>query len=213
MTTGANENDVHLRGVDIERDIAVTEWMDLRTVADGEACPVCGGTLSVFQAIEVGHIFKLGTFYAEPLGVKVLDRNGSTAPVVMGSYGIGVERNMAASVEANHDEKGIVWPMEIAPFPVIITVIRPDDEAAMTASLALYESLREAGIDVLLDDRDERPGVKFTDAELIGIPFRVTIGPRGLAAGIVEVVERRSGESREIPVSEVHDTLVGLINA
>jgi prolyl-tRNA synthetase len=213
MTTGANENDVHLRGVDIERDIAVTEWMDLRTVADGEACPLCGGTLSVFQAIEVGHIFKLGTFYAEPLGVKVLDRNGSTAPVVMGSYGIGVERNMAASVEANHDEKGIVWPMEIAPFPVIITVIRPDDEAAMTASLALYESLREAGIDVLLDDRDERPGVKFTDAELIGIPFRVTIGPRGLAAGIVEVVERRSGESQEIPVSEVHDTLVGLINA
>jgi prolyl-tRNA synthetase len=213
MTTGANENDVHLRGVDVERDIAVTEWMDLRTVAGGEACPVCGGTLSVFQAIEVGHIFKLGTFYAEPLGVKVLDRNGSTAPVVMGSYGIGVERNMAASVEANHDEKGIVWPMEIAPFPVIITVIRPDDEAAMTASLALYESLREAGIDVLLDDRDERPGVKFTDAELIGIPFRVTIGPRGLAAGIVEVVERRSGESREIPVNEVHDTLVGLISA
>jgi prolyl-tRNA synthetase len=211
MTTGANENDVHLRGVDVERDIAVTEWMDLRAVTDGEACPVCGGTLSVFQAIEVGHIFKLGTFYAEPLGVKVLDKNGSTAPVVMGSYGIGVERNMAASVEANHDEKGIVCPLEIAPFQVIITVIRPDDEPTMAVSMALYESLREAGIDVLLDDRDERPGVKFTDAELIGIPFRVTVGPRGLAAGVVELVERQSGESREVAVEEARDVLVGLI--
>jgi prolyl-tRNA synthetase len=183
----------------------------VRTVADGEACPVCGGTLSVFKAIEVGHIFKLGTFYAEPLGMKVLDREGHSAPVVMGSYGIGVERNMAASVEANHDEKGIVWPLEIAPFKVIITVIRPDDEPSMSASIALYDSLREAGVDVLLDDRDERPGVKFTDAELIGIPFRVTVGPRGLAAGVVELVERQSGESREVAVEEAHDVLAGLI--
>ena len=118
LTTGANENDKHVRNVDVGRDIVVDEWIDLRTVTDGEACPRCGSSRSsVFKAIEVGHIFKLGTFYAEPLGMTVLDENGKAIPVVMGSYGIGVERNMAASIEANHDDKGIVWPLEIAPVP------------------------------------------------------------------------------------------------
>ena len=209
MTTGANENDKHMRNVDIARDITVTKWLDLRSVADGEACPDCGESLSLFRAIEVGHIFKLGTFYAEPLGVNVLDEHGKTVPIVMGSYGIGVERNIAASVEANHDDKGIVWPLEIAPFAVVITVIRPDDEATLAAAEALYEGLSARGIEVLLDDRDERPGVKFNDAELIGIPYRVTMGPRGIADGVCELVERRTGESTEVEIGSAADEIVG----
>jgi prolyl-tRNA synthetase family II len=200
MTTGANENDKHLRGVSVDRDINVAVWTDLRAVQDGEPCPTCGHNLEVFSAIEVGHIFKLGTFYAEPLGVTVLDENGRITPIVMGSYGIGIERNMAASVEANHDDKGIVWPVEIAPFDVVITVLRPDAPGPASAADTLYRDLGEAGIDVLLDDRDERPGVKFNDAELIGIPLRITVGPRGVQSGVIELVERRSGDATEIPM-------------
>jgi len=213
MTTGANENDVHVRGVDVSRDIVVSEWRDIRVVEDGEACPQCGAALSVFSAIEVGHIFKLGTFYAEPLGVKVLDHDGIAVPVVMGSYGIGVERNMAASIEANHDDKGIVWPLEIAPFHVVITVVRPDDAKPMGVAESLYRTLRNHDVDVLLDDRDERPGVKFTDAELIGIPYRVTVGPRGVADGVVEIVDRSTGTSREVPISEASAVLIDLVLA
>ena len=202
MTTGANENDFHVRGVDIGRDISVDQWLDLRTVRAGEACPECGGTLEVYPAIEVGHIFKLGTFYADKLGLSVLDKNGKAIPIVMGSYGIGIERNMAASVEANHDENGIVWPLEIAPFQVVITVVRPDDELSAEVSTGIYEELIAEGVEVLLDDRKERPGVKFADAELIGIPLRLTIGPRGLENDVVEIVERRSNEKREVAISE-----------
>jgi prolyl-tRNA synthetase family II len=202
MTTGANKNEFHVRGVDIERDIAVDDWLDLRTVEAGEECPECDGTLEVFPAIEVGHIFKLGTFYADKLGLSVLDENGKSMPIVMGSYGIGVERNMAASVEANHDDAGIIWPIGIAPYVVVITVVRPDDERSAEVSTALYEELTADGIDVLLDDRKERPGVKFADAELIGIPLRLTIGPRGLENNVVEFVDRRSSETREVAIGE-----------
>jgi prolyl-tRNA synthetase family II len=202
MTTGANENGFHVRGVDVGRDVSVDEWLDLRVVEAGEACPECGGLLEVYPAIEVGHIFKLGTFYAEKLGLSVLDENGKAIPIVMGSYGIGIERNMAASVEANHDENGIVWPLEIAPYQVVITVVRPDDDLSTEVSTRLYEELTAGGVEVLLDDRKERPGVKFADAELIGIPLRLTIGPRGLENDIVEFVERRSSEKREVATSE-----------
>jgi prolyl-tRNA synthetase family II len=202
MTTGANKNEFHVRGVDIERDIAVDDWLDLRTIEAGEECPECAGTLEVFPAIEVGHIFKLGTFYADKLGLSVLDENGKSMPIVMGSYGIGVERNMAASVEANHDDAGIIWPIGIAPYVVVITVVRPDDERSAEVSTALYEELTADGIDVLLDDRKERPGVKFADAELIGIPLRLTIGPRGLESNVVEFVDRRSSETREVAIGE-----------
>lgn len=211
MTTGANENDWHVHGVDIDRDIAVTEWVDVRQVVDGEECPDCGGPLRVFPAIEVGHIFKLGTFYADSLGVTVLNKDGETVPVVMGSYGIGVERNMAASVEANHDDRGIIWPIEIAPFHVVITVVRPDDERSMEVGNKLYDDLTAAGVEVLLDDRDERPGVKFNDAELIGVPHRITIGPRGIDNGVVELVERRSGETREIPIGAIVAEVTSLV--
>ncbi|MFV2000641.1 MAG: proline--tRNA ligase [Acidimicrobiia bacterium] len=213
MTTGANENDKHMRGVSVERDIDVSEWTDLRAVVAGEGCPTCGDPISVFRAIECGHIFKLGTFYAEPLGVSVLDEEGKAIPVVMGSYGIGVERNMAASVEANHDDKGIIWPMEISPFHVIVTVVRPDDEDTMTAAEAMTEDLEARGIEVLLDDRDERPGVKFNDAELIGVPLRVTVGPRGVQNGMLELLDRRSGENTEVPVSDAAEVVVDLVRA
>ncbi len=212
MTTGANENDKHVRGVSIERDITVSEWGDLREVAAGEGCSTCGEPLDVFTAIEVGHIFKLGTFYADSLGVTVLDENGVTAPIVMGSYGIGIERNMAASVEANHDDKGIIWPMSIAPYHVIVTLVRVDD-TTMQAGESIHDDLTANGIEVLLDDRDERPGVKFNDAELIGVPLRVTVGPRGLGNGIVELLDRRSGESTEITLDDVVPTITRLVAA
>ena len=202
MTTGANENDAHVRGVDVGRDIDVDSWHDLRTAEAGEACPTCGGELHVYPAIEVGHIFKLGTFYADKLDLTVLDENGKMIPIVMGSYGIGVERNMAASIEANHDEYGIVWPLEIAPYHVVVTVVRPDEERSAEVSTALYEELQESGVEVLLDDRKERPGVKFADAELIGVPLRITIGPRGLDNGVVEFVERRSGDKRDVAIMD-----------
>ncbi len=202
MTTGANTNDFHVRGVDIERDIGVNEWLDLRIVEAGEACVKCGNALEVFTTIEVGHIFKLGTFYAEKLGLSVLDENGRAVPIVMGSYGIGVERSMAASVEANHDDNGIIWPRELAPYSIVITVVRPDDEQSIEVSNSLYTELVGSDIEVLLDDRVERPGVKFADAELIGVPLRITIGPRGLHNGVVEFVERSTGDKREVPIRE-----------
>jgi prolyl-tRNA synthetase len=210
MVTGANLDDHHLRGVDVKRDIAVTGWLDLRTVVAGEGCPECGAPLEVFRGIEAGHIFKLGTKFSEALGATVLDADGATVPLVMGSYGIGVERNIAAVVEMNYDERGIVWPVSVAPYEVVVTVVKMDDET-MAAADRIYDDLAAAGVDVLIDDRNERPGVKFNDAELIGIPYRITVGPRGLTAGIVEVSERRSGERTELPVETAVDEIVRLV--
>ncbi len=211
MVTGANLDDHHLRGVDVARDITVTAWMDLRTVVVGEGCPVCGEPLEVLRGIEAGHIFKLGTKFSEALGATVLDAEGAMVPLVMGSYGIGVERNLAAAVEMNHDDQGIVWPVAIAPYEVVITVVKPDDEDTMTVADQLYGDLRSSGIDVLIDDRAERPGVKFADAELIGIPFRVTVGPRGLADGIVELAVRASGEQSELAIETAAEELAALV--
>ena len=202
MTTGANEDDWHLRGVDVDRDLRVTQWADLREVSAGEPCPTCQTPIDIVRCIEIGHIFKLGTGYAEKFGVTVLSPDGKQIPVVMGSYGIGVGRNMAASVEANHDDKGIIWPASIAPFEAVITLMRVDDES-MAVGERLYDELRQARVDVLLDDRDARPGVKFADAELVGIPFRVTVGPKGLANGEVEVTERRTGQTTVVPLDDL----------
>jgi prolyl-tRNA synthetase len=202
MTTGANVDDHHLRGVSVERDIAIDEWVDLRAVAAGEPCPESGEGLEIFRAIEAGHIFKLESMYSEPLDAKVLDADGRAVPLIMGSYGIGVERNIAAVVEVNHDDKGIVWPVSIAPYEVVITVVKVKDEETMDVADTIYTQLGAAGIDVIIDDRNERPGVKFNDAELIGIPYRVTVGPRGLADGVVEITERRSGAAETVPVAE-----------
>ncbi|MCS6886534.1 MAG: proline--tRNA ligase [Acidobacteriota bacterium] len=197
MTTGANRDDFHLRGVDVERDIKVTKWADLRNVASGERCLQCNAALNVSKAIEVGHIFKLGTRYSESMGATVLTAEGKEVPIVMGSYGIGVGRIMASAVELYNDEDGICWPVSIAPFEVVITPANFAEPMQQEAAVNLYKELSATGVDVLLDDRDERPGVKFKDADLIGIPFRLTIGKK-LKDGKVELFERKTRSSTEL---------------
>ncbi len=213
MTTGANEDDWHLRGVDVARDITVDRWIDMRLVQAGEGCPSCGEPLQVERAIEVGHIFKLGTKFSEALGVTVADEKGEERIVWMGSYGIGVGRNMAAVVESSHDEKGMIWPVPIAPYEAAVTAVKMDDHATVAAAESLYESLRANGVDVILDDRDERPGVKFADVELIGIPYRITVGPRALANGMVEVVARADGSVETEAVDNAAAALAETIRA
>jgi prolyl-tRNA synthetase len=158
--------------------------------------------LELWKGIEVGHIFKLGTQYSETFGAYVQDEKGDSHPIIMGSYGIGVERGMAAVVEASHDENGIIWPVSVAPYEVVITVVRADDAGTIEAADRLYAELTESGIEALLDDREERPGVKFADAELIGIPYRVTVGPRGVADGVVEMTTRRGLTTEEVGLGE-----------
>ncbi|MGW0658952.1 proline--tRNA ligase [Streptodolium elevatio] len=202
MATGANKDGVHLRGVDVERDITVARWADLREVQAGESCPVCGTALEVVRTVEVGHIFKLGRKYTEALGVTVLGPDGTRVTPIMGCYGIGVERAIAAIVEAHHDDAGIVWPTAVAPFEVALVAVGKSDEATDQAVADLYAGLRAERVDVVLDDRAERPGVKFRDIELIGIPYRITIGARGLAEGSVELTTRATGETTTIPLAE-----------
>ena len=206
MTTGANRDEFHVRGVDVARDIRVDAWLELREVKAGEPCPMCGSALGVAKTIEVGHIFKLGTKYSEKLGAVVQDESGGSVPIVMGSYGIGVGRVMASIVEACHDANGIIWPVTVAPFEVVISVLNPNEVETQEAGERIYEALRAQGIDVILDARNERPGVKFKDAELVGIPYRITIGPRGLAEKKVEFVRRRDGTRRELPLDRAAET-------
>jgi prolyl-tRNA synthetase len=194
---GANRDDVHLRGVQAGRDYE-PRFADLREIREGDACPTCGGHLHLQVAIEVGHIFKLETKYSAPLEARFLDEDGSEKPVIMGSYGIGPGRVMAAAVEQHHDENGIVWPREIAPYDVHLVALPGADEQAEEAARAL-----EVGAEVLLDDRDARAGEKFADADLIGIPLRVTVGKKTLEDGAVDVRDRESGDERRVAVSEL----------
>jgi prolyl-tRNA synthetase len=203
MTTGANKDDHHLRGVDIKRDIPVDEWFELRTVESGEKCPRCEiGSLEVFKGMEIGHIFKLGTKYSESMGATVLTQDGKQVPIVMGSYGIGVDRIMTAAIEQNHDDDGIIWPQSLAPFDVVVTITNMKQDDLREAGEKLYDELQRAGLEVLLDDRDERAGVKFKDADLIGIPYRVTIGKK-TAEGLVELFNRRAKKSEDVKLSDV----------
>jgi prolyl-tRNA synthetase family II len=202
MATGANIDDVHLTGVDVARDITVGKWVDLREVAAGEPCPQCGSPLELVRGIEVGHIFKLGRKYTEAFGVTVLGPDGSTITPVMGCYGIGVERAIAAIAEVHHDDAGLKWPVQVAPLQVTVILLSVRDDAARTTAESLYASLQAAGVDVIIDDRDERPGVKFKDAELTGIPFRISVGSRDLADGMVEIVDRSTGERERVPVDQ-----------
>lgn len=203
MTTGANKDDHHLRGVEVERDIRPDKWADLRSAVSGEKCPRCDeGTLEVYKAMEIGHIFKLGTKYSASMGATVLTPDGKPVPIVMGSYGIGVERIITAAIEQNHDESGIIWPKSLAPFDVIVTVTNMKDAGLKDAGENLYKDLQRAGLDVLLDDRDERAGVKFKDADLIGVPYRITLGKK-LADGMVELFERSTKTSADVKLSEI----------
>jgi len=203
MVTGANEDDFHVRHVSVERDLANVKWTSLRNVTAGEACTQCGARLEVRKTIELGHIFKLGLRYSESMGLNVLNEEGKEVPVVMGSYGIGIERLVAAVIEAYHDENGIVWPWSVAPFHIVVTPISVKDAAAMSQTESIYEKLAAEGYEVLLDDRDERPGVKFKDADLIGVPLRVVVGPKGLAKGTVEIFERGSKEKQDVLLEKV----------
>ncbi|MDE0928269.1 MAG: proline--tRNA ligase [Acidimicrobiales bacterium] len=212
MTTGANIDDVHLTGVDVERDIKVDHWVDLRGILEGEACISCGEPLSIVRCIEAGHIFKLGRKYAEAMGAKVLDADGVTQTITMGSYGIGVGRAMAAAAETHHDDNGLQWPMTIAPYEVVITIVKTDHQESMAAAENAYAELQAAGVDVLLDDRPGRPGVKFADAELVGIPLRLTVGPRGLENGQLEFADRRDGIKSDLAVDQATQHITDLVN-
>jgi prolyl-tRNA synthetase len=202
MTTGANIDDHHLRGINIARDIKNAQWTDLRTVAEDEGCPKCDGVLRVAKALEVGHIFKLGTKYSVSMGATVLNADGKEVPIVMGSYGIGVERILAAAIELRHDEAGIIFPITIAPFHVVVTPLNVKDAELKATAERIYEELNKAGVDVLYDDRDERAGVKLNDADLIGIPFQIRVGPKKLKEGKVEFYDRAAKTAEDVAAPE-----------
>ena len=210
LATGANADGWHYSGVDIERDIAVDEWLDLREVSAGEPCVNCGRPLEVVRCIEAGHIFKLGRRYAEAMGAAVLDADGVERTITMGSYGIGIGRAMAAVAETHHDDRGLIWPVAVAPYETVITVASMRDDAAVAAAERLYGELQGLGVEVLLDDRDARAGVKFTDAELVGIPWRITVG-RALAEGAVELTDRTNGETQRVGVEDAAARVAALI--
>jgi prolyl-tRNA synthetase len=214
MVTGANEDGFHLKGVDVQRDLLAhgATLAELRTVRAGEGCPRCDGVLDVYKALEVGHIFKLGTKYSESMQATVLDAAGNQVPIVMGSYGIGVERILAAAIELHHDENGIRWPMSIAPFHATVLTLGPEPELKKAAD-ELVAALAEAGVEVLYDDRDERAGVKFKDADLVGIPLRIAIGKKGLAGGNAEWKLRAGGAVELVPLAEVPRKAAELVRA
>jgi prolyl-tRNA synthetase len=204
MVTGANEDGFHLEGVDVARDLSAGELIDLRRVKAGEACPRCeGGTLELFKALEIGHIFKLGTKYSQTLGARVLDEGGQEVPIVMGSYGIGVERIAAGAIELHHDKDGILWPMSIAPFQVGLLTLQPNEPEVVETAEKLYGALTAAGVEVLYDDRDDRAGVKFKDADLIGLPLRIAVGKKSLAQGKVELKPRASSQVELVAVDDI----------
>ncbi len=206
---GANREGFHLTGVNWERDVALDRVEDLRNVVEGDPSPDGKGTLEIRRGIEVGHIFKLGNKYSTAMNATVLDENGKTVTMEMGCYGLGVSRVVAAAIEQNHDENGIIWPDAIAPFQVaIVTLNAHKSPTVAEAGEKLYEQLRQAGYDVLLDDRKERPGVKFADMELIGIPHRFVVSERSLAAGTLEYKGRRDAEKQDVPVAEALPFLV-----
>ncbi len=213
FVTGANKADAHLTNVNWGRDVDLANWTDLLLVAGGDPCPRCDGTLEAFRGIEVGHIFKLGTKYSEKLGCVFTDEAGADKPMIMGCYGVGIGRTVAAAIEQNHDKDGIIWPRPLAPFEVLLISLNPEDEAVKRTAEELYAQLQEKGIDVLFDDRDERPGVKFKDADLIGIPVRVTVGAKSLADGKVEVSLRRDREKRMVTPGEAVGKVMEMLSA
>ena len=199
---GANEVDYHFTGACPDRDFAVDEWADLITVQAGDPCPHCGKPLSGARGIEVSQVFQLGTKYSESMGATFTDEDGKEKPFLMGCYGVGVSRTMAAVIEQHNDENGIIWPVSVAPYEVSVIALDKKGDAFDEAG-RIAEALAAAGIDVVFDDRAERPGVKFADNDLMGFPYQVIVGKRGLANGTVEVKERATGERCDVPVEEV----------
>ncbi len=214
LISGANRNDFHIRNIDLERDCAIDGYHDLRTVQEGETSPNGGGKLRIVRGIELGHIFKLGTKYSDALGAKFLDENGKEFPVIMGSYGIGVDRIIACHIEQNHDENGIIWDRAIAPFDLHLIAVGARSAQVTETAEALYSDLSREGLDVLYDDRKETsPGFKFKDADLLGMPYQVIVGEKNLANGNIEIKERKSGKRTIVPRGELLETVIGLLTS
>ncbi|MCC5851039.1 MAG: proline--tRNA ligase [Verrucomicrobia bacterium] len=209
--TGANKTDTHLKNFDLARDTTITEFHDIACAKAGDLAPNRKGRFIEKRGVEVGHVFKLGTKYSVALGANFLDENGKSHPMVMGCYGIGVSRTLQAIIEQSHDENGIIWPASVAPYTVLITVLNPKDEASMNEATQLADTLEAQGVDVIVDDRKERPGFKFKDADLLGFPLRVTIGERGLAKGVVELKPRTASDFQEVPVREAAETVLAAV--
>lgn len=207
MIVGANETDMHYKNVNIGKDFNPDFIGDFRNVVDGDKCAKCGGTMQTCRGIEVGHIFKLGTKYSEALDCRILDENGKEQTVIMGCYGIGVSRCLAAIIEQHSDEAGIKWPMSVAPYHAIVVPVNVKDEAQVALAEKIYAELNAKGVEAIIDDRNERPGVKFKDADLIGIPVRINVGKKA-GEGVVEYVVRETGEMTEITVDEAIDNVV-----
>jgi len=211
LICGANELDYHYRNVTPGRDFQWTVAADIRNVAEGESCPVCGTALKIGKAVEVGHIFKLGYKYSQSMGASVLDENGKEVMPIMGCYGIGIERILTASIEQNNDKNGFWLPSAIAPFEVVVTVTNTTDPNLVSTGEQIAAELESAGFDVILDDRDERAGVKFKDADLIGIPYRINVGKKAVE-GKVELVTRATSSSQDVAIGEVGGLLGSLIS-
>ncbi|HEX2866027.1 MAG TPA: proline--tRNA ligase [Ignavibacteriales bacterium] len=212
LYSGANKNDYHIGGIDMTRDVPSAEYFDLRTVQAGETCTRCGGTLDVFKAIELGHIFKLGTKYSEAMGATFLDEQGKVNPIIMGSYGIGVERVIACYIEQHHDEKGIVWDKTLAPYQIHLMGLNMKKQEVIDASNRIYKDLEAMNYDVLFDDRvDAQAGFKFNDADLLGLPIQVIVGDKNLKENKVEVKVRETGERFTIEIDRLYDKLRELI--
>jgi prolyl-tRNA synthetase len=213
MFSGANKNDYHIGGIDLTRDVTNIEYADLRIIKAGEGCTRCNSKLDVFPAIELGHIFKLGTKYSESMGALFLDENGKSHPIIMGSYGIGVERVIACYIEQNNDEKGIVWDKTLAPFEIHLIGLNMKKEEVITASENLYTSLQSEGYLVLFDDRkDAQAGFKFNDADLLGMPIQIIVGEKKLKENKVELKIRKSGERFEVEIDQINETLKNIFN-
>ncbi|MBN1828450.1 MAG: proline--tRNA ligase [Deltaproteobacteria bacterium] len=213
FVVGANRQDYHNKNCNIGRDFTIKTFADLRFITETDGCPRCGGPVTFARGIEVGHVFKLGTKYSKAMGATFLDKDGANKLLIMGCYGIGIGRTVAACVEQMNDNDGIIWPMPLAPFQVVVTPVNVSDQATIAAAESLYVELQKKGVEVLLDDRDERAGVKFKDADLIGIPLRVTIGAKRLAEGNLEVMLRKSKKISIVPLANVVDSVTGMIEA
>lgn len=211
VVVGGNEADVHIKSVNVGRDFEVTAFHDIALIGKGDHCPKCGRTLDSFRGIEVSQAFKLGTKYSKKMNATFLDEDGEAKPFIMGCYGLGVSRTVAAVIEQHHDDDGIAWPLSVAPFAVEVLVVNARSGGAVAAADAIYEGLVERGVEVLYDDRDESPGVKFKDADLVGMPLRITVGDRGLGKGIVEARVRKTGEETGVPRDRAIDGILGIL--
>ena len=211
--TGSNEIDRHVTGANVGRDFRVDRWEDVVEFREGDRCPIDGGALKIGRSIVVGHIYQLGTKYSEPLNARFVDEDGSEKPYVMGSYGIGFARIMATTIEQRHDDVGIVWPKALAPFQVAVVVATRDHEGAVAEGERIYAELRERGVDVVIDDREQTAGVKFADADLIGYPVQIVVGKRGVEAGTVDLKLRATGEKSQAPIAGAAGAALDLLAA